>query len=186
MPPFAFTPEMPPFALTQRLVLGALCLVAATWDVARRRIPNLISAAVLVSGLWAQATTGGAMTALGGLGASAIVLALLFPLWTRGGIGGGDVKFAFATAAWTGLHKLPVFLLAGALAGGVVAAVCYAVSQRDARGAIRNNLWMAAAARQLPEASATHDGKGRVTVPYAVAIGAGVFAALLIAWAPRF
>jgi Flp pilus assembly protein protease CpaA len=177
---------MPPFELAYLLVLGGLCLVAAAWDVAKRRIPNLISAAVLVAGLSAQATTGGAMTALGGLGAGAIVFALLFPLWTRGGIGGGDVKLAFAAAAWTGLHNLPVFLLAGALAGGVVAAVCYAVSQRDARGAIRSNLWMAAAERQLPEASATRDGKGRVTVPYAVAIGAGVFAALLIDWAPRF
>lgn len=177
---------MSPFPLTHLLVLGALCLVAAAWDVARRRIPNLISAAVLLSGLWAQGTTGGAMTALGGLGAGAIVFVLLFPLWTRGGIGGGDVKFAFAAATWTGLHRLPPFLLAGALAGGVVAAVCYALSQRDARGAIRNNLWMAAAERQLPGASATRDGKGRVTVPYALAIGAGVFAALLIQWPPRF
>jgi len=177
---------MPPFPLAHLLILGALCLVAAVWDVARRRIPNLISAAVLVSGLWAQATTDGAMAALGGLGASAIVFVPLFPLWTRGGIGGGDVKFAFAAAAWTTLHRLPVFLLAGALAGGVVAAVCYAVSQRDARGAIRNNLWMAMAERQLPEANATRDGKGRVTVPYAVAIGAGVFAALLIHWPPHF
>jgi hypothetical protein len=39
---------------------------------------------------------------------------------------------------------------------------------------------MVATERQLPEASPTHDGKGRVTVPYAVAIGAGVFAALLV------
>ena len=179
---------MPPLALPHLLVLGALCLVAGAWDVARRRIPNWISAAVLVSGLWAQATTGGAMTALGGLGAGAIVFALLFPLWTRGGIGGGDVKFAFAAAAWTGLHQLPVFLLAGAMAGGVVAAVCYGLSHRDARDRIRTNLWMAAAERQLPEAAATRDGKGRVTVPYAVAIGAGVFAALRIhwSWPPRF
>lgn len=175
-----------PFAPPHLLVLGVLCLAAALWDLARRRIPNIIVAATLAGGLLAQATTGGAMAALGGLGASTIVFALLFPLWTRGGIGGGDVKFAFAAAAWTGLHRLPVFLLAGALAGGAVAAVCYALSQRDARGAIRNNLWMAAAERQLPEASATRDGKGRVTVPYAVAIAAGVFAALLIDWAPRF
>jgi Flp pilus assembly protein protease CpaA len=177
---------MPPFALPHLLVLGALCLVAAVWDVARRRIPNLISAAVLIAGLFVQATTGGAMTALGGLGASAIVFALLFPLWTRGGIGGGDVKFAFAAAAWIDFHKLPVFLLTGAMAGGVVAAVCYALSKREARGAIRNNLWMAAVERQLPEAGATRVGKGRVTVPYAIAIGAAVFAALLVAWPPRF
>ena len=38
---------------------------------------------------------------------------------------------------------------------------------------------MVAAERQLPEAGATQAGKGRVTVPYAVAIGAGAFAALL-------
>jgi prepilin peptidase CpaA len=175
-----------PFAPLHLLVLGVLCLAAALWDLARRRIPNVLVAAVLAGGLFAQATTGGARAALGGLGASAIVFTLLFPLWTRGGIGGGDVKFAFATAVWTGLHKLPAFLLASALAGGVIAAACYGLSRRDARGTIRSNLWIAMAERQLPEAGTTREGKGRVTVPYAVAIGAGVFAALLIDWAPHF
>ncbi len=156
-----------PFTLPYLIVLGGLCLVAGVWDVARRRIPNLVAAAVLASGVWAQATTGGAMAALGGLGASAIVLALLFPLWTRGGIGGGDVKFALAAAVWPGLHKLPVFLLAGALAGGVVAAGCY---------------WLS----RLPNTSDTRVGAGRVSVPYALAIGAAVFVALLIHWPPRF
>ncbi len=175
-----------PFTLPYLILLAGLCLVAAVWDVARRRIPNLVAAAVLAAGLWAQVTTGGAMAALGGLGASAVVFAMLFPLWTRGGIGGGDVKFALAAAMWSGLHRLPVFLLAGAMAGGVVAAGCYWLSRSEARSAMRGNLWMSLLERKLPDASATRLGTGRVSVPYALAIGAAVFAALLIDWAPRF
>src|SRR5258707_10433336 len=56
-----------PFAPPHLLVLGVLCLAAALWDLARRRIPNIIVAAVLVAGLLAQATTGGVLTAIGGL-----------------------------------------------------------------------------------------------------------------------
>lgn len=176
-----------PFTLTQLTIVGGLCLAAAAWDLARRRIPNLLVAAVLVDGLWAQATAGGGpLGPLGGLAAAGLVLALLFPLWTRGGIGGGDVKLAFAAAVWVGLPRLPVFLLAGAMAGGLVAAACYLLSKRDARRAIRGNLWTALVLRQIPDAAAARAGAGRITVPYALAIDVALFAALFVRWTPGF
>jgi Flp pilus assembly protein protease CpaA len=173
------------YATIHLAILGTLCLAAAVWDLARRRIPNLITAPVLAAGLWAQASTAGATPALSGVGAAAVVLVALYPLWSRGGIGGGDVKFAVAAAVWVGLGRLPVYLLAGAIAGGVVAGVCYLLSPAEARGVIRENLWTAAVLRQIPDAGATRKGVGRVRVPYALAIVAGLCAALWMTWRPH-
>src|SRR3954462_7871347 len=109
-----------PYTATHFLILGILCGVASLWDLAQRRIPNLVVASLLVTGLWAQATTSGAMSALGALAAGVLVLLALYPLWRRGGIGGGDVKLALAAATWGGLGRLPMFVLAGAIGGGAI------------------------------------------------------------------
>jgi Flp pilus assembly protein protease CpaA len=169
-----------PYTATHFLILGVLCGAASLWDLAQRRVPNVLVASLLAAGLWAQATTAGPLGALGGLGAGVLVLLALYPLWRRGGIGGGDVKLALAAGTWVGFSRLPVFLLAGALGGGVISAICYLHSRGEARSAIRNNLWMTVALRQLPDATTTRAGIGRVSVPYALAISGAIFAALLL------
>jgi len=169
-----------PYTSTHFVILGILCGAASVWDLARRRIPNVIVGALLVTGLWAQAITASGLVALEALGAGVLVLFALYPLWTRGGIGGGDVKFALAAATWVGFGRLPMFLLAGAIGGGVVSACCYLRSRADARSAIRANLWMVVAAREMPDVIATRAGNGRISVPYALAISGAIFAALLL------
>src|SRR6266545_2000829 len=65
---------------------------------------------------------------------AALVLLALIPVWSRGFLGGGDVKLAAACAAWLALGDLPVFALAVALAGGLVAAAALVLSRRAAAG----------------------------------------------------
>jgi prepilin peptidase CpaA len=98
----------------------ALLLAAAWWDVATRLIPDGISIALAALGLAVRATDG-----LAALGLSVATAALLFLvlvlLHARGALGGGDVKLASALAL--GLPPLATldFLMATALAGGVLA-----------------------------------------------------------------
>jgi len=106
-------------ALALQVVLPLLVVYAAASDLLTMTIPNRISL-LLVGGFVAAAS-------LTGLGASAwlahamcgaSVLAVGFALFLFGGIGGGDVKLAAATALWIGSEKLLEYLLVAALCGG--------------------------------------------------------------------
>jgi prepilin peptidase CpaA len=94
-----------------------------------------------------------------------------------GGIGGGDVKLAAATAVWVGLGKLPWFALATALAGGIVSLVCFALAGKSARADMRANLTLAVVHGELPQVP-TH--KTHVSVPYALAILAGAIVVFFV------
>ncbi len=145
-------------------LLAALLVVACVTDAARRRIPNAVSAAVAVVGLLAQASGSGFRAAGLAAGAALAVLALLAAPWRFGILGGGDVKLAAACAAWTSFQRLPLFLLATALAGGVLAA---GVAVRHAHLAF------------APGAARPGLEIDKVRIPYAFAIGGGALVALL-------
>ncbi len=156
------------------LVPLAVCLlIAVVWDVRVRRIPNSVCGAIAVAGLGAQFWDAGALDALAALGAGVGTIALLFVFWTRGGIGGGDVKLAGAVAIWVGPRLLPVYWLAAAMAGGVTATVCLLASRSAVRREIRQNLTLAALYQTMPDVSSVRQTQGRVSVPYGVAIAAG-------------
>jgi prepilin peptidase CpaA len=145
--------------------------LAIVHDLWRRRVPNLVCAFVLVFGFVARTINQGTISALLGLAAGALAIALLLRPWQMGGIGGGDVKLAAATAVWFQVDQLVWFALAAALAGGVVAAVCYLFARPSDRAEVRANMTLAVLHQELP-AVPSHR-RGNVSVPYAVAIAAG-------------
>lgn len=155
------------------LALGLLGAIAT--DLRSRRVPNTISFFVLLSGLVVRGLDQGFLAALSGVGAAALVVAALYRPWLMGGIGGGDVKLAGAVAAWVSFGRLPWFALTAALAGGVVAAVCYLLARADGRAAIRTNLTLAVLRQELPDAPSHR--AGHLSVPYALAIACGGVAA---------
>lgn len=146
-------------------------LAAVVWDVAARRIPNQLCAVIAAGGLVSQIAASGFLAAANGLAAGTLAVALLYPFWSRGGIGGGDVKLAGAVAIWIGLSRLPMFCLAAALAGGLVAFVAFVRSSRAARAEMQANLLLTAVQGTAPMISRT--ARGRISVPYGVAIAAG-------------
>ena len=178
--------------------LAALLVAAASWDVVRRKVPNAFPVAVLVAGLMAQAATGGLGAAGFALLAALGLGALLTLAWSARLIGGGDVKLAVgpgidehkplftlfvtrsepaaAAAAAVGWPRLPLYLLATALAGGLVALACHAASAPEARARTRASL--ALAARGVATSSPA-SASGKVPVPYAAAMAAGALTALL-------
>jgi prepilin peptidase CpaA len=155
-----------------------LLAVAAMTDLGKRRIPNALNAALGLTGLWAQASARGWLAMAYGLLAGVMTVALLWVPWTKGRIGGGDVKMAGGAAIWMGLSLWPAFLLFTALAGGIVAVICYLLSARAARREIRNNLVAAAHGAGVGEVP-LKGGAGRVSVPYGVAVA---MSALAILW----
>jgi prepilin peptidase CpaA len=158
--------------------LGVGLALAVVSDLKQRRIPNKVSAFVLLTGLAMRGWDGGPSGALFGLLAALGITALLYAPWRAGGLGGGDVKLAAAAGAWVDVRHLHWFLLATAVAGGVVAAVYYVRSSAGARAETRANLVLAAAHAELPPVSSNR--KGHPSVPYALAISAGASVALLV------
>ena len=165
------------FPAPHLLPLGVLLLIGSIWDIAKRRIPNLVTGAVALSGVVVQLVDRGGWAAASGIGAAVVSVALLWRPWTAGGLGGGDVKLASAVAIWVGLGGMIRYALAVAAAGGVVALVMYFISRKSIRQDIKTNLTLAALQQNLPTVEAR--SAGRPSVPYGLAIAAGAAFALL-------
>jgi len=162
----------------QIALFGVLLGVAAAWDIGRRRIPNGLTVGIFGLGLVAQLSGGGAAGALSGVAAAALAGALLWPAWSSGALGGGDLKLAMAAGVWVGLSRLLPFALASGVAAGVIAVICYVASSREARGAMRTNL--AHAVRGLRIEAPLRSGGGRVSLPAGVAVAVGALFAVVM------
>jgi len=107
------------------LLLGAVLLIAAGWDIAQRRIPNPLVLCGLLLGPALAAYEGGSQALLYSLGGFALATALCFPQWALKWIGGGDAKLFMVVGATLGplpfLSALVYALAAnGLLAGAMV------------------------------------------------------------------
>ncbi|MCA6122769.1 prepilin peptidase [Bradyrhizobium sp. WSM 1704] len=98
-----------------------LLLYVATIDIATRLIRNEICLALALLGIVGQLAS--PMLLAQSLIVAAILLMLLFVIYQRGMIGGGDVKLLVALAIGLPLSGVIELLGATALAGGVLAAV---------------------------------------------------------------
>lgn len=98
-----------------------LLLYVATIDIATRLIRNEICLALAVLGIAGQLAD--PMQVARSLIVAAILLLLLFVIYQRGKIGGGDVKLLVALAIGLPLTGVIQLLTVTALAGGVLALV---------------------------------------------------------------
>lgn len=173
-------------SLTAYVLIGFVG-AAALMDLRWRRIPNWLVLAGFVAALVIRAVDGPVQVGWGLAGAG-LGMALLFPFYMIGGMGGGDVKLLGAVGAFLGPSRLLVALLVMALAGGLMAGV--AVTARQAWRRTLANLhtfkltfgpqtftgWKQAES----EACLTLRSEGAVTVPYGVAIAIGAVAGCLL------
>lgn len=149
---------------------------ATMTDLRAARIPNALTVTSGLAGLLAHALLPGGFgwsTSLGGMAAG---LAVFFPFFALGGLGGGDVKLMAALGAWVGWPAVLSLALYTALAGGVVA-LGVALARGYLRQALRNvaalaKFWMVAGVHADPALTLEH-GRGP-RVPYALPMFVGL------------
>jgi prepilin peptidase CpaA len=163
-----------------QLVAMGIVLVAVVFDVATRRIPNLLTfgaavAAVLVHG-YSSGLAGAGLALAGWL----VGAALFFPIFALGGMGAGDVKLLGALGAWLGPATVLWVGLYSGVAGGVMGLIVAAL--HGYLGTAFSNIgnliiyWRVMGPRPAPELTlATHRGP---RLAYAVPVLAGLMVAL--------
>ena len=147
------------------IVCGATA--AAFFDIATRRIPNWLPAAILIAAVLYHAGHG-ARDVLQALGAAGVVLVLGTLAHSRGWLGGGDVKLTAAVAAGLGFPATADFVLYALVSGGALALVAVVIAHRRALGPATRSFAMVFAGGALPRMPG-----GSLNVPYAVAIACG-------------
>ena len=155
-------------------------VIACVTDVTSRRVPNVLTATAVIAGLAAHALLPGGHGMLLALAGLAVGLAVYFPIFALGGMGGGDVKLMAALGTWIGGSAIVWTALYGAVAGGVMA-IGVAVAHGYLRQALSNIgglmlFWSAQGVRPMPALTLEHGGGPRL--PYALPIFVGLVAAL--------
>lgn len=147
------------------------CLAASICDIKSRRIPNALTGSLALGAAIAHSFYG-----LRPLGESLAVMAVLIVagtlVYSRGGIGGGDIKLAIGASGMLGYPLCVPFLLYTAIAGGVLA-LLFILVRANARATISRAVLMT-----LAGAPGIATNK-RETLPYAVAFAIGAVAIAL-------
>jgi len=148
-------------------------VLAALSDVATMKIPNRLVLVMLAAFPVVALVSGMHMdVALNHLMAGGMVLAGGFALFAVGWIGGGDAKFAAATALWLGLPALVPYIVYAAIVGGVLTVALVLLRRFQLPLQMLSVRWV----------GRLHDT--RSGVPYGVALGgAGLF---VYAYTPLF
>jgi prepilin peptidase CpaA len=146
-------------AIAMALAALVCVLAAAVADMRRFEIPDGLSIALLVTAAGYGFFTPG-FGWISHIAAPLIMFGIGLLMFSRGWMGGGDIKLLIAIAAWTGLSGLPLQLVGVALAGGGLALVLIVV-----RAGLARNGRDTAHMPRLFQADAP--------LPYAVAIAAG-------------
>ena len=135
---------------------------AASYDLLTMTIPNRLSLLMLgMFVLCALLLSFGWMETALHLSAGATVLAVGIGMFAAGWVGGGDVKFAAATAVWLGFAQLPEYLFISALAGGVLTIAILALRRLPLGAAMQSWTWL----------DRLHNPKSGV--PYGIALAFG-------------
>ena len=138
------------------VVLVASC-VAGLLDLRTRRIPNLLTFPLVLTGYAGAAIGGGLAGLVDSVAASVLLSAPYLVLFIFAGGGAGDVKIMAALGAWLGLVNGLVVLLAVAGAGAVFASTV-----------LIGRAWKESEDRPALKA---------IQIPYGMAVWAGVWAA---------
>jgi prepilin peptidase CpaA len=127
--------SLPPFGVN--ILLTALILTAAVYDLRFRRIPNWLTVSGVVGGIALNAFLyqgwEGISLSLGGL---AVAFASYFLLYLIRAMGAGDVKLMAAIGAMVGLREWFGILLFTAVVGGIAG-----LALVTARGRLRKTFW---------------------------------------------
>src|SRR5690242_3934485 len=149
------------------IVLPALLLAAAGWDLASFTIPNFLQLALVGAFAVFVFASGMAPALIGShLLAGFLGLVVGFTLFALGYVGGGDAKLFACVLLWLGFTNLVDYtLVASALGGGLTLAIL-GLRQMPLPATLIAQPWI----------TRLHDAKSGI--PYGVALAAGAFVVL--------
>jgi prepilin peptidase CpaA len=165
------------------LVTLAFVATCMDLDVRTRRIPNVLSASMMLLGPALNALHFGATGLLASLGGLMMVGGLLLAPFALGGIGGGDVKMMGAVGALLGPRHAVLALLVGAVLGGLVMALhlLRRGRLRETAGRIAAMTATALACRSVASLRVSTSAANAVALPYSVPLGLGTVVAIAAA-----
>jgi prepilin peptidase CpaA len=104
-------------------IVLAAAMIAAVMDVLKFKVYNALTVPLLLTGLVYHGIAGGMQGLMGSLIGMLSGFAVLFVVYTMGGVGAGDVKLMAAVGAWLGMPLTLYVFAASALASGIYAVV---------------------------------------------------------------
>ena len=164
-------------ALMTGTVLAVLG-IAVREDMLRQRIPNALNASALLLGIGLASLIDGLRGLVDAAGGAAIGTAVLLPFYLLRGMGAGDVKLMAATGSFLGCHDA---ITAGLLTliAGFFLGIAFLV-RHVAQALYRQPAAPSDEAMVAWRALATVLSLRRARFPYALAIGVGVVATLVL------
>ena len=174
------TPLPPPV----EAALAALVLVAAVFDVRRRRIPNWLTFAGIGAGFALNAVLSGPSgLARSGLGFG-LALGVYLPLFAIRALGAGDVKLMAAAGALAGPANWFVLFLLTSVIGGVIA-LAIVLARGEVAAVFRNIFRILASLLRLRAPYRDHPrldvaSRSAATLPHALPIALGAMGFLLL------
>src|ERR1700749_2011420 len=143
------------------IVLPALLVAAAGWDIASFTIPNFLQLALIGAFLVFVLATGMSMPSIAGhLLAGFLGLIVGFTLFALGYVGGGDAKLFACVLLWLGLAHPLLSTLVACLMGGALSLVIIGMRKLPLPAMLTGQDWILR----------LHDAKGGI--PYGVALAA--------------
>lgn len=169
------------------VIIGA-SLVAALTDIRSRRIPNLLTGPVFIAGLiWSVYHNG--LSGFGqSFGAAAVMAFPFIILFLFAGGGAGDAKLAAAVGTWLNIQEAFIALACICICGAILGLIA-AIQKKYLKNLYANLItpvfdWMLAFLGRggvIQAINSTRQIQGeKLTVPYGVAIFAGMFFAAII------
>jgi prepilin peptidase CpaA len=158
----------------------SIALVAVAWDLASRRIPNVLTFGGALAGVAAHAYMAGLAGVGMSLGGWLVGVAIFLPFFMLGGMGAGDVKLLAAIGAWLGpVTTIWVALFSGIAGGvmGLIVALCFGyLTQAFVNISCLLMHWRLAGLTPAPDLTlATHRGP---RLAYALPVLAGLMGAV--------
>lgn len=178
-------PLMPPLAVVALTLLFLMACIVS--DVRTLRIPNLLTAPAILTGLILNAGLWGWPGFTASLGGLALALVLLIGPFALGGIGAGDVKMMGAIGALLGPRLLLNSLVVGLVLGGVFAVVhlAHCGRLREKLGSLGHMIANTVLARSTGPLRLSTSDPNAVVLPYSLPLGVGTAAVILVSMMVR-
>jgi prepilin peptidase CpaA len=163
---------------------AAYVLAVALVDVRTHKIPNVLCAVAVVTGLCLQLAMFGWHGFLAAAGGVAVGLCLFLPFYVLRAFGAGDVKAMAAAGAFLGVEQALVAVALTLIAGSVIGAVVLRARSPSTASALYRLIGVVAVPLSLGRAMGDRRvDEARERFPYGAAIAVGVLATLF--WSGR-